>query len=181
MSQFFTRSRIRRSLVFGLALAAFSLPDGSTLAAPSDLPFYTSPVESSQPQILREFEKPAQKWTAGHRGIDIAAGAGSPVHSPADGVVTFSGKVVDRTVITVKHPDGRISSFEPVSGPLSKGSKVKAGDTIATVDAEIHHCEPEYCLHWGVRTGKDSYINPLLLLGIEEPSILLPLGEDFAA
>lgn len=170
--------RISLSLVFGTALC-FSFQDGGTFAAPSDAVFYSSPVGDT-PKILRNFEKPPRKWMAGHRGIDIAAAAGSEVRSPADGEVTFSGKVVDRTVITVKHPDGKLSSFEPVTEPLKKGTKVKAGDAIARVDSAVRHCEPDHCLHWGVREGKDDYVNPLVLLELEEPSILLPIGDDFS-
>lgn len=158
-----------------------SLSLGSGGAAASDTVFYTSPV-GSKPQILREFEKPPKKWMAGHRGIDIAAEGRTPVLAPASGEVVFSGRVVDRTVITIRHDDERLSSFEPVVEPSPRGSRVEAGQQIALLDPDIRHCSDDVsCLHWGVRQDEDDYINPLLLLGLEEPSVLLPVGEDFAA
>ena len=40
-------------------------------------------------------------YAAGHRGIDLPAAAGEAVLAPADGVVTFSGTVVDRPVLSI--------------------------------------------------------------------------------
>ncbi|MFW0119702.1 M23 family metallopeptidase [Rothia sp. P5764] len=145
---------------------------------------------AGQVTVVKAFEKPAAKWSAGHRGVDLALEADGKVLAPAAGTVVFSGTVVDRQVITLEHPDGRRSSFEPITDPLPVGATVAAGDPIARLDPLIQHCPEGHCLHWGVRepTSTQStaahgmgYINPLLLLGLEEPSILLPIGSDFAA
>ncbi|WP_237186890.1 M23 family metallopeptidase [Rothia nasimurium] len=140
--------------------------------------------------MVRGFEKPAARWAAGHRGVDLALEAGGHVLAPYEGKVVFAGTVVDRQVLTLEHPDGRRSSFEPVMNPLPVGSRVQAGDAIAQLDSEVQHCAPSFCLHWGVREpapGSETarrgldYTNPLLLLGLEDPSVLLPIGDDFAA
>lgn len=152
-------------------------------------PPWQAPVES-QLEVLRDFEKPAARWSAGHRGVDLALGAGGSVLAPFEGEVVFAGTVVDRQVLTLEHPDGRRSSFEPVSEPLPVGTRVQAGDIIAQLDSNVQHCAPNFCLHWGVREpapGSETarrgldYTNPLLLLGLEGPSVLLPIGEDFSA
>lgn len=140
--------------------------------------------------VVQAFEKPAAKWSAGHRGVDLALEPQGSVLAPAKGTVVFSGTVVDRQVITIEHPDGRKSSFEPVTAPLPVGSQVSAGDTIAYLAPQVQHRAGDSCLHWGVRepaqgnpkaNGGMDYINPLLLLGLEKPSVLLPIGDDFAA
>ena len=52
-------------------------------------------------------------WASGHRGIDLAADAEATIPAPADGVVSFSGVVVDREVLSIDHGGGYISSFDP--------------------------------------------------------------------
>ncbi|MDY6051563.1 MAG: M23 family metallopeptidase [Rothia sp. (in: high G+C Gram-positive bacteria)] len=150
---------------------------------------WQAPLEG-QVEVIRGFEKPAARWSAGHRGVDLTLQAGGNVLAPFEGEIVFAGTVVDRQVLTIEHPDGRLSSFEPVNNPLPLGSQVQAGDVIAQLDPEIQHCAPRFCLHWGVRepaTGSKTadrgldYTNPLLLLGLDGPSVLLPIGDDFAA
>ncbi|WP_234399353.1 M23 family metallopeptidase [Psychromicrobium lacuslunae] len=112
-------------------------------------------------------------WLAGHRGVDLAASQGSQVLAPANGVISFAGLVVDRLVITVDHQNGLKSSFEPVESSLPLGTAVKAGDQIGRLKG-AGHCSSQDCLHWGVRSG-ENYLNPLLMLGNRQPSVLLPL------
>lgn len=150
--------------------------------AGAGLPRWQAPV-AGQVEVVRHFENPAVRWAPGHRGVDLAVDPGGEVRSPAAGRVTFSGRVVDRQVLTVTHEDGRRSSFEPVVDGLEVGSRVEAGQVLARVDSEVEHCPGVPCLHWGVREpgGPDSYVNPLLFLGLAEPSVLLPVGDDFGA
>ncbi len=142
---------------------------------------WQSPV-SGKIEVLKEFDKPAKKWNAGHRGVDLASADGA-VRSPADGTVVFAGTVVDRQVITIEHANGLRSSFEPITEPLKKGTKVSAGQKIARIDPAQPHCAVQ-CVHWGVREGagkRADYLNPLLFLGLSEPSVLLPFAQDFSA
>ena len=91
-------------------------------------------------------------------------------------MVSFSGVVVDREVLSIDHGGGYVSSFEPVESELEVGDSVTEGQTVAelsTYDDGSHHCDSP-CLHWGVRLFGE-YINPLLLIGELEPSVLLPL------
>lgn len=153
---------------------------------------YRSPTAESRPRVIRPFEKPAQRWSAGHRGVDLAVPENDRrVYAPAPGTVVFSGTVVNRKVLVIAHPDGRRSTFEPMDETLPVGTTVAAGDVIGTVaGAAGGNSERPYrrcstpCLYWGVRqggtrgdgSGKDAeYINPMSLLGSKEPSILLPV------
>ena len=153
---------------------------------------YRSPTATSRPRVIHPFEKPAQRWSAGHRGVDLAVPEHDRrVYAPAPGKVVFSGTVVNRKVLVIAHPDGRRSTFEPMDETLPVGTTVAAGEVIGTVaTASSGNSERPYrrcstpCLYWGVRqggargdgSGKDAeYINPMSLLGSKEPSILLPV------
>ena len=153
---------------------------------------YRSPTATSRPRVIHPFEKPAQRWSAGHRGVDLAVPEHDRrVYAPAPGKVVFSGTVVNRKVLVIAHPDGRRSTFEPMDEALPVGTTVTAGEVIGTVaGAAGGNSERPYrrcstpCLYWGVRqggtrgdgSGKDAeYINPMSLLGSKEPSILLPV------
>ena len=165
---------------------------------------YRSPVAVPKPQVIHPFEKPEHRWSPGHRGVDLAVPENDhAIYAPADGTVVFSGRVTNRQVLVVAHPDGRRSSFEPVQDALPAGTRVRSGEKIGTVDAraaagerDTENLAPDegherpyrrcsvLCLYWGVRqggkrgagSGRDAeYINPLILLGAREPSILLPI------
>lgn len=153
---------------------------------------YRSPTAESRPRVIRPFENPAQRWSAGHRGVDLAVPVNDRrVYAPAPGKVVFSGTVVNRKVLVIAHPDGRRSTFEPMDEALPVGTTVAAGDVIGTIaGAADGNSERPYrrcstlCLYWGVRQGgvrgdgsgkAAEYINPMSLLGSKEPSILLPV------
>ena len=153
---------------------------------------YHSPTAESRPRVIRPFEKPAQRWSAGHRGVDLAVPVNDRrVYAPAPGKVVFSGTVVNRKVLVIAHPDGRRSTFEPMDETLPVGTTVAAGEVIGTVAGTANgNSERPYrrcstpCLYWGVRQGgargdgsgkTAEYINPMSLLGSKEPSILLPV------
>lgn len=143
---------------------------------------WTPPAGSGPEDILRPFDPPPQPWSAGHRGVDLRSSDGT-VRAPGPGIVRFVGIVVDRPVLTLAHPDGTLSSFEPIQTDLVAGDRVQVGDPLGTVDSAAAHCELT-CVHWGVRipdgwevgeTVRDRYIDPVLLLGWSGPSVLWPL------
>ncbi|GAA3748643.1 hypothetical protein GCM10022239_25030 [Leifsonia bigeumensis] len=120
--------------------------------------------------VARPFIAPATPYASGHRGIDLHGAVGSAVYAPADGVVHFSGVVVDRPVISIRHPGGLVSSFEPVTSELVAGTVVHRGDTIGALQSG--DCGAP-CLHFGVRLHGE-YVSPLrYLVGIPR-SVLLP-------
>lgn len=123
---------------------------------------YRAPVAGT-PAFARPFRAPAQRWSAGHRGLDLSLAAGTPVLAPAPGTVTFAGTVVDRGVVSVLHPDGLRTSLEPVDPEVVVGQQVEAGAALGTLQAGAAHCPPRDCLHWGLRDG-DRYVDPLSVL-----------------
>lgn len=123
--------------------------------------------------VLRPFQAPATRYSAGHRGIDIEAAAGVEVFAPADGIVHFSGRVVDRSVLSIRHGGDLLSSAEPIDSSLAAGDPVVRGQSIGVI-AHGGHCD-DACLHFGVRLHGE-YVSPLLLFGGIPRAVLLPLG-----
>jgi murein DD-endopeptidase MepM/ murein hydrolase activator NlpD len=111
--------------------------------------------------VIRTFDKPEQVWSAGHRGIDIAATAGSPIVAAASGYVSWTGVIAGVASITVTHNDGLRTSYLPVASNVVTGQKVAAGEVIGVLLAG--HTATADCLHLGLRRG-DEYLDPLTWL-----------------
>jgi murein DD-endopeptidase MepM/ murein hydrolase activator NlpD len=155
-------------LAVGPGVSAGPASAATTSSAPA-VP-WSWPVAPPHP-VVRAFTAPEHAWSPGHRGIDVGTSTGSAVTAPDDGVVHFSGVVVDRPVLSLRHADGVLSSFEPVTSELSAGDPVLRGQTVGTVQAG--HCPDVECLHLGARIDGE-YVSPLMMLGLGRPSVLLP-------
>lgn len=123
--------------------------------------------------VVVPFRASVHAYGPGHRGIDIASSA--QALAPADGVIAFSGRVVDRPLVTIDHRNGLVTTLEPVMSPLAPGTVVHRGDAVGEVAAGGH--TPAGALHVGVRWN-GAYINPMLLFGGVERAVLLPCGSD---
>lgn len=133
------------------------------------------------PAVVATFDPPTAPWHPGHRGVDLAATPGSRVRAAGDGVVTFAGPLAGRGVISVRHPRGLRTTYEPVLTEVAVGSLVRRGQVIGTLaQAAGQHrtCAGVACLHWGARLG-DRYLDPLSLLG--SPTIRLLPSPSWAA
>lgn len=116
-----------------------------------------------------------------HFGYDIAAPTGSPIVSPADGVVTLADDDLffEGGTVFIDHGHGLTSIFLHMSKvDVTLGDTVKTGELLGEVGSTGTATGPH--LHWGVkyrnpnssdRSG-DFYIDPELLL--ELPKIGLP-------
>jgi len=116
-----------------------------------------------------------------HSGINLAASLLDPVGAPGPGVVTFVGSVFGNPTVSVLHPDGLTSSLQPVSASVLVGDAVAAGSTIGLLEnwrayenRDSSHCPGSFCLYWGVRRSEHNYVDPLWLLGLAAPIVLLP-------
>jgi murein DD-endopeptidase MepM/ murein hydrolase activator NlpD len=140
-------------------------------------PAWRWPLDGT-PRVVREFDPPTQPWLPGHRGVDLAAAPGAAIRAVADGVVRFSGPIAGRTVISIEHPDGLVTTYEPVTGPVAAGAAVTGGQPIGAVAPAHEGCPVGACLHWGLRSGPQ-YLDPL---GLLRPARirLLPLGDAIA-
>lgn len=127
---------------------------------------------STPRQVTEAYREPAHEYGPGHRGIDVAADRA--VRAPAAGVIAFSGRVVDRPLITIDHGSGLVTTLEPVRTEMRPGDTVRAGQQVGVL-ATGGHTDPGR-LHIGVRSHGE-YIDPLPLFGRIPAAVLLPCCE----
>lgn len=129
---------------------------------------------SGSPAVVQPFRPPAFRYGSGHRGVDLAAVAGAPVLAAGAGTVVFAGMVGGRGVVSVSHPGGLRTTYEPVSATVTAGQRVIKGQQIGIVQPGHLGCPVTVCLHWGVFRSAASgpqpaefereYLDPLRLL-----------------
>lgn len=124
--------------------------------------------------VQRPWEAPTSDYGPGHRGLDVAAPPGTPVVAPDAGTVAFAGPVGGRSVVTVDHGDGLVSTLDPVEPTVRKGDPVERGQRVGTV-GRGHCAAATPCLHLGARVD-GRYVDPLPFLTPAEWPVLLPDG-----
>ena len=120
-----------------------------------------------RPAVLRTFDAPSPNWNRGHRGVDLAGAPGQPVYAAGAGTVVFAGELAGRTLVSIAHPGGLRTSYEPVRPAVRVGQLVDAGSAIGALMAGHAGCPAAACLHWGAMWGAASradYVDPLGLL-----------------
>jgi murein DD-endopeptidase MepM/ murein hydrolase activator NlpD len=129
-----------------------------------------APPLAGAPAVVRPFDPPARPWLPGHRGVDLAGAPGQEVRAAGAGVVAFAGMVAGRGVVSIDHPGGLRTTYEPVTPTVRTGDHVAALSLLGRLDsawapeAGGHPgCPVQACLHWGLRRGS-VYLDPLLLL-----------------
>lgn len=150
-----------RAKLLGQLLALATLLLLTFYPAPAAAYVDPSTGDPTAGQVLRPFKAPEHRWSAGHRGVDLALDVGAEVRASEFGVVTFAGSVAGKPVISIDHPDGLRTTYQPVHARVRAGDAVVEGQVIGTLG---HPVDGYPGLHWGVLTGKDTYMNPLLLL-----------------
>ena len=155
---------MRRGL-FGLVTLAVCLVAG---AAPADA--YVDPTtgDPTATGVIRAFDNPERNWLPGHRGVDLRLPVGAEVLAAGDGVVAFVGVVAGTPTLSIDHPEGIRTTYQPVHARVAVGDEVREGQVVAALG---HPTDQWPGLQWGARTGRDEYINPLALL--DAPTIRL--------
>lgn len=161
-----------RFLGLVLAVIATFLGPSASSAAGAAGPAERAPVPAAgfgwpldgSPAVVRLFDPPPRPWLAGHRGVDLAAPPGAAVRAAGAGVVAFAGTVAGRGVVSVDHPNGLRTTYEPVDVAVAAGAVVERGSELGVLAAGHAGCPAAACLHWGLRRG-DVYLDPLMLLG----------------
>ncbi|WP_433084299.1 M23 family metallopeptidase [Dactylosporangium sp. CA-052675] len=138
----------------GFAEAPAEAPADGVFQAPLDGPV----------TVTRGFEPPSDRYAAGHRGVDLAGAPGQTVRSAGEGTVVFAGMVGGRPVVSVEHPGGVRTTYEPVSATVVRGQAVSRGTPLGTLRPGHPNCPVAACLHWGLRTDGNVYLDPLTLL-----------------
>lgn len=125
------------------------------------------------PSVERVFLPPATAYGPGHRGVDLSASLGQLVLAAGPGRVTYAGLLAGRGVVTVTHPGGLRTTYEPVIATAKIGDLVTHGSVLGRLSVGHGGCRRVTCLHWGLLRGQ-VYLDPLWLLA-GGPMRLLPL------
>lgn len=154
---------IRAAVGSAMLLVAVTAPGPSAGGRGS----YDWPL-APRPAVVRGFDPPAHRWLPGHRGVDLAAPVHAAVIAAGAGTVRFAGSIADRGVVSVAHPDGIATTYEPVRPIVRAGQSVGLGEVLGYLDSGHRGCPRAACLHWGARRGTGvaaTYLNPLGLIG----------------
>ena len=130
-----------------------------------------------RPAVLKMFDAPSPNWNRGHRGVDLAAVPNQPVYAAGAGTVVFAGELAGRPLVSIAHPGGLRTTYEPVRPSVRVGQLVVAGAVIGELESGHDGCTAAACLHWGAMWGAASraeYVDPLGLLA-STPVRLKPL------
>ena len=119
------------------------------------------------PVVTRAFDAPSPDWHRGHRGVDLAGVPDQPVYAAGPATVVFAGVLAGRPVVSLAHPGGLHTSYEPVRTSVRAGQRVDSGSQLGVLLAGHPGCPAPACLHWGAMWGPSSradYVDPLGLL-----------------
>ena len=129
------------------------------------------------PAVTRVFDAPSPDWQRGHRGVDLAGVPGQPVYAAGPATVVFVGTLAGRPLVSLAHPGGLRTSYEPVDASVQVGQLVDASTALGRLVPGHAGCPAPACLHWGAMWGPASradYVDPLGLLAAT-PIRLKPL------
>ena len=165
---------MRRFPIIVLLLAGISSLSTATLSAEpaAGMQARAEPTRFGWPfagghEVSRPFQPPGRPFGPGHRGVDLAGEPGQPVLAAAGGLVVFAGRLAGRNVVSVEHPGGLRTTYEPVAPAVTPGQQVARGQPLGQLEPGHPGCtaaSPKVCLHWGARRRLD-YLDPLRLLG----------------
>ncbi|PFG67747.1 murein DD-endopeptidase MepM/ murein hydrolase activator NlpD [Propionibacteriaceae bacterium ES.041] len=159
--------RTAGGLLVALVLLSGSVRPGRAAGpAPPAVPSGRSPLADA-PAPSRDFQPPARRWQAGHRGVDLPGRSGEPVLAAAAGRVSYVGVLAGRGVVVVDHGSVR-TTYEPVTARVRVGDRVAAGQVIGELVAGHPGCSAGTCLHWGLKAGED-YLDPMLMIPTPDP------------
>ena len=136
------------------------------------------PLRPGTPVVSRPYDAPDPDWLPGHRGVDLAGVPDQPVYAAGPGTVVFAGPLAGRPLVSVEHPGGLRTSYEPVDPAVRPGQRVDSSTPLGRLAAGHPGCPAPACLHWGAMWGPASgarYVDPIGLLA-STPIRLKPLA-----
>lgn len=119
------------------------------------------------PAVTRAFNAPSPNWEPGHRGVDLAGVPDQAVYAAGRATVVFAGTLAGRPVVSLAHPGGLRTSYEPVEAGVRVGQLVDESTVLGRLLPGHPGCPAAACLHWGAMWGPASradYVDPLGLL-----------------
>jgi len=173
-----TRVVARAALVAVVATAAL----WASAATPSAADTWRWPIRGG---VLTDFANAGGPYADGqHRGIDVAAAAGTPVTAAVSGHVRFAGLVGSSGLtVSVRTANGRfdVSYLHLATTSVRSGQTVAPGQRIGAVGTSGRRSKAAPHLHFGVRdAGTRRYRDPLDFLpplpGVREVPRPLPIA-----
>lgn len=133
--------------------------------------------------VITPYRNGSDRYAAGqHRGLDIAAPAGTQVRAIVDGRVSFAGALPDGGVtVTVRSRDGAylVSSLHLASRTVARGESVAAGTVLGAVGTSGRRSAVVPHLHLSVRRAEDrAYLDPMTLLGAPRLPAAVPAADS---
>ena len=105
------------------------------------------------PAVVRGFDAPSPDWNPGHRGVDLPGTPGQPVYAAGTATVVFAGLLAGRPVVSLAHPGGLRTSYEPVRAAVRVGQPVTAQTVIGELLAGHTGCRRRCLLALGRDVG----------------------------
>lgn len=169
----------RDRMMLGLAAACVTslgtLTIASTANARGDQASAAKSVVSEivSGRLTAKFGKSHDPFKSGdpvvHRGVDIAAPFGTPIHAPEAGTILaatniYDGKPGYGNVVVIQTDDGTKTMFAHLQGyTVREGQRVTKGEQIATVGSSGKSTGP----HVHIETQKDgALVDPMSVWGL---------------
>jgi murein DD-endopeptidase MepM/ murein hydrolase activator NlpD len=159
------------------ATAAVVVPAAVRGAVPAPVPGssvrFEWPLAAPHP-LLRPFQLPTTPYGPGHRGVDLGGQVGEQILAAGDGLVLYAGPLADRSLVSIEHPGGLRTTYEPVHPTVRVGQTVQRGQVIGELMAGHPGCPataPTVCLHWGAHR-QTVYLDPLRLVETDHVRLL---------
>ncbi len=160
VSREIVKSPVNKRVIYGTA----SFEAGSVAQKLSGGIRYIWPLNSARGSHISAYYGDGRN----HKGIDIAAPAGTNIYSVSDGVVVKAGRAVGSessygNYVVIKHSDGKITTAYAHASKVyvSVGDVVKKGQVVAAVgstgNSTGNHLHFEVRIN-GVRTNPASYL-----------------------
>ncbi|NND83396.1 MAG: peptidoglycan DD-metalloendopeptidase family protein [Gammaproteobacteria bacterium] len=178
-AEFTSRGRTYRAIRFAdqKGNVSFYTPEGDSMLGT----FLRTPVEFSRisSRFGRRKHPISKRWKA-HKGVDYAAGRGTPVRATADGKVILAGRNGGYGKTVVLRHAGRFSTLYAHMNGYAKGirsgARVKQGQTIGYVGSTGYSTGPH--LHYEFRVD-GVHRNPLTYKTPKASSVTPELRTEF--
>ncbi len=123
-------------------------------------------------EVITPYKNGSDRYAAGqHRGVDIAAPAGTPVLAVTPGRVSYSGRLPDGgNAVTLRSEDGAwlVSSLHLAERDVRIGQRVRAGTRLGSVGSTGRRSVDQPHVHLSVRRADSrAYVDPMTLLGAQ--------------
>lgn len=114
-------------------------------------------------KVAAPFTNSATQYSAGHRGVDFEAKAGTSVYAIGDGQVIFAGQVAGKLYVTISHGKDFKSTYSILSTKTVRaGDQVKRGQLIGTATGTTSaKATNSFML---TLRFKDKYVDPLIYI-----------------